>query len=182
MADEISPLEKRVKETLVELQDSIPRIQQELTDFINLVKNINDYKDTLDPIERKILAKHYSSVFIMVKPGLCFIEDFNLPTSSLLKTLALISSGKFTENELFTIMDKWIVPYYTKKGMEGKPTIELLHQVLIFLRTIYEFTTRRQQMIRLLSEASGLDSIKFQASNERGPVALLIQFLAWHQV
>jgi hypothetical protein len=96
MADEIS-LEKRAKEKLVEIQESIPRIYQELMDFIKLVKNIEIYKEDLDPRENAILDIYYPSLFTMVKPGIRFIEDFNLPTSSLIKMLALVLSGKFTD-------------------------------------------------------------------------------------
>ena len=174
-------LEKRAKEKLVEIQDSIPRIHEELSDFIKLAKNIDVYRYSLDPRENEILDVFYPSVFTMLKPGIRFIEDFNLPTSSLLKTLALVLSGKFTDKELFTMMDKWIVPYYNKDTREGKPSTELLRvQLLTFLQALKEFMTRRIHMVRLLSDTSGIDAVKLQASKERGPVSLLIQFLAWH--
>lgn len=174
-------MEKRAKEKLVEIQDSIPRIHEELSDFIKLAKNIDVYRYSLDPRENEILDVFYPSVFTMLKPGIRFIEDFNLPTSSLLKTLALVLSGKFTDKELFTMMDKWIVPYYNKDTREGKPSTELLRvQLLTFLQALKEFMTRRIHMVRLLSDTSGIDAVKLQASKERGPVSLLIQFLAWH--
>ena len=174
-------LEKRVKTTLLQGQERIPRYMSETSDFINLVKNRDVYMMDLEPSEIAIIQAFYPKVLESTEPGIHLLETKRVAPLSFVKILMLELSGEYTTAEVMKYIEKWIVPYYTKNRMVSQAELDRMSlNILNLARTLKDFIARRGFMVHALSDSSVLDARLLQASSEAGPTAFLLQFIAWH--
>jgi hypothetical protein len=174
-------LDKRIRSTLVQGQDNIPRYMTELTDFINLVKHRDIYIMDLETSEQAIIHAFYPKVLESTEPGIQYLETKRMAPLSFIKILILALSNEYTNADLMKYIEQWIVPYYVKNHVVSKAEIDTVSlNILNFALTIKDFILRREFMVHVLSDATVIDSRLLQASFEAGSVAFLMQFIAWH--
>jgi hypothetical protein len=174
-------LEKRVKTTLVQGQEEIPRFMTELSDFINLVKNRDIYMMDLEPSEVAIMRAFYPKVLESTVLGIHLLETKRVSPLSFVKILILELSGEYTTADIMKYIKKWITPYYTKNYVLAQAELDTMNQsILNFAVTMKDFILRRRFMVYALADSTVLDVRLLQASFEAGSVAFLTQFIAWH--
>lgn len=174
-------LEKRVKATLLQGQEGIPRYMSETSDFINLVKNRDVYMMDLEPSEIAIMQAFYPKVLESTEPGIHLLETKRVAPLSFVKILMLELSGEYTTAEVMKYIEKWIVPFYKKNYVVSQAELDRMSlNILNLARTLKDFIARRGFMVHALSDSSVLDARLLQASSEAGPTAFLLQFIAWH--
>jgi hypothetical protein len=174
-------LEKRVKATLIQGQEEIPRYMTEVSDFINLVKNRDIYMDDLEPSEMAIMQAFYPKVLESTVPGIGLLEKKYVSPLSFIKILMLGLSGQYTTADIMKYIKKWITPYYTKNYVLPQAELDTMNIAMLNLVfTLKDFILRRRFMVHALSDSTVLDARLLHASSEAGPTAFLLQFIAWH--
>jgi len=156
--------------------DLIPMMQEYLKQILALGKNINIYVAELDPPEQVIWNTRHKHTFEPVFPA---IDRYSQFLGVLIKIMVLDQTTLYSNDLLTHLMVLLIGEELMQHGAYSDRSVEQIGKTFMYtLDLIREFFRRRNICLNVLSDSLTIDPRLLLASEHRGPITFLIQFVA----
>ena len=167
---------KTAEDVFRKYADLIPMMQEYLKQILALGKNIHVYVGELEPPEQVIWNTRHKRIFDPVFPA---IERYSQFLGVLIKIMVLDQTTIYTHELLMHLMILLIGEELTQRDIYSERAVEQIGETFMYtLDLIREFFRRRNICLSVLSESLVIDSRLLVASEHRGSITFLIQFVA----